>query len=111
MQNARALLHLFAARVVLASRMLMLDHGIADDQPDMGGDRQQAIFERPAIQKQRMILSTCAGNELVHDAAARADKLILRALAGERDGFERQGNAGKLQQGQRCGYLNRCGGA
>ncbi len=51
------------------------------------GMGKQAIFERSAIQQQGMVLLPGAGNELVHDAAARADKGILRALAGEGDGW------------------------
>ncbi len=102
MQDACAFFHFFAARVVLSARVLMLDHGIADDEPHMSGNGQQAIFERSAIQHQGMVLLPGAGNELVHDAAARAYEGIFRALAGKCDGGQRQRSAGQLQQGE-CG--------
>ena len=77
--------------------------------PHIRGDGQMAIFEGAAVEHQGVVLLTGAGDELVHDAAAGAYEDVFRALAGERDGGQREGGAGQFQQGHGRGHFNRCG--
>ena len=48
------------------------------------------------------------GGVLVHDADRGADYFVLRSLAQPRDGGAIEGDAGKIQQCDRNGDLQRC---
>src|SRR5208283_4313232 len=80
-QLTHSLLTFGAADVVLARAVLMLDHRIANDQIHPARNWNQLEVQRPAVQHESMSCLTVTRNELVHDAAAGANELILRALA------------------------------
>ena len=74
-------LGLATAGGVIAPGDGVLDHGVGDDQGDVGGDRSQLEAEVAAIQQQGVVFLSVGGDELVHDAAVGADELVFDALA------------------------------
>src|SRR5271157_3068755 len=80
-EQAHSLFTFGAAGVVLARAVFMPDYRIADDQIHSARNRNQLVIQRSAIQHQSMTCLTVTRNELVHDAAASADKFIFRTLA------------------------------
>ncbi len=59
----------------------VLDHGVGDDQRDVGGNGGQLEAQVAAIEEQGVVLLAVGGDELVHDAAIGAHKLVLDTLA------------------------------
>src|SRR5216683_5898323 len=72
---------------------------------------QRAILQRSAIQQQCVTRLSLAGNELVHDAHARADKFVFRALANLRQPSAVDGPLGVRQQRVARRHLHSRGGA
>src|SRR3989442_774155 len=79
-QLKHAFLPFRSALVVLAAGPLMFYHRVADYQPNVFGKRQKFILERSTIKQQCPSLLTMASDELVHDTATHADKILLCAL-------------------------------
>ena len=79
-QEPNPLFAFFAPFIVLIGRQLVADHGVANHQSDIGGNWNQAAFERTAVQEYRVARFAMTSDELVHDAAACADILIFCAL-------------------------------
>ena len=78
-----ALLAIASAQIVFAGGVLMVDHAVGHHQPNLRVDRHQPPLKAAAIDEQRPARRAVAGDELVHDAAAHADELVLGALARE----------------------------
>src|SRR6266576_731751 len=68
-------------RVVFAARQFMLNHGVANYQAYVGWNREEATFQRAAIEQQRMARLPIAGNEWVHDSDVRADEFVFGTAA------------------------------
>ena len=100
-EDAAGFFDLGAAGGVAVSGDRVLDHGVGDDQRDVGRDGREAEAEIAAIEQQRVILCAVGGDELIHDAAVGADELIFCALA--EPGQPGPGNAHAHQAGDRCG--------
>ena len=73
----------------------------------MAGDGQEAIFEGSCIEHQGVVLLPGTRDELIHDAATRPNESVLRALAGKRNGGQRQRGAGELEQSESGGDFDR----
>ena len=97
-QPPDAFLAVAPAQIVFAGGVLVVDHGVAHDEPHLRLDRHQPPLEAAAIDEQRMARRAVAGDELVHDAAAHADELVLGALAGEGELGEIDRQAGIAEQ-------------
>jgi len=80
-EDSNALLTFRAARIVLAGSKFVLDHGVADHQLEILWNFDEFVLRRAAIQQKRMCRAPKAGNKLVHDSHARADKFVLCFLA------------------------------
>ena len=102
-----ALLAVAPAQVVFAGGVCVVDHGVADDQPHARVDRHQPPLQAAAVDQQRMSGRAVAGDELVHDAAAHADELVLGLLAGERQPGRVDLQAGIAEQRIAGGHLDR----
>src|SRR5579862_2135682 len=84
---------LFALRsplVIGTGSEIMLDHGVADNQPNVVRNRYEFEFERAAVEQQSLLLVGHRGNELIHDANASANELVFRLAT----------QLGKIGQGQ-----------
>jgi hypothetical protein len=59
----------------------MPNHAVADNEVDTRGERKRLVFEGTAIQHKSAAGFAETRYELIHDAAARADIIMLRPLA------------------------------
>ena len=98
------------AGVVFAGGVVVMDHGVADHQPDLRVDRHEARIERPAVDQERASGRPMTGDELVHDAATHADEVVLGALAGEGERRQVDGDARGGEEGIAGRDLQRGGG-
>jgi len=91
------------AAVVLTRRDSVANHGIGNDHADVRGQPEEAEGKVAAIEKQGVAGAPVAGDELVHDAAAGADELVLGLLADEGEGgrVEREAGVGGQSEGGR----------
>jgi len=106
-ENSHAFVTLLAAPVIFAAREFVLDHGVAKYQPYTGRDGDQFIFERTAVEPERVSRFSKAGNKLIHNAYARTHESILGVLAQPCYLWHRKHRAVQAHQGQSAGYLNR----
>ena len=94
-------LHLAAAGRIIAPGNRVLDHGVGNHQRDVGGNRSQFEAQIAAIQQQGVIFPAVGGDELVHDAATGAYKLVFGPLAKPRQRGPRIADADQRGDGQR----------
>ena len=73
-----------AAGGIVAAGDGVLDHGVGDDQGDVGWDGGEAEAEVAAVEEEGVILFAVGGDELIHDAAVGAHELVLDTLAESR---------------------------
>jgi len=81
----------------------------------LAGQRQRAKFEGAAIEEDCFPAFAMARNKLIHDAAARADKLVFGPLAeqselGSIDFIFTAGTIGRIEEGIADRDFNRRGG-
>ena len=98
---------LLAAGVVFTAHQPALHLRVDDHDPQFVGDGGRLGLQAAAVDEQRMpVLAECR-DELIHDAATAADKLVLGLLAQQRDvaqaGIEPEGSLQCLAHG----YLER----
>ena len=96
-QQSDAALAVRSAQVVLAGGQFVMHRRIADDQTHGRGDRDQSIGQTAAVQQQRVPGGAETGNELIHDAAMHADEFVLGALAGLRQLYAVDSDAGDVE--------------
>jgi hypothetical protein len=108
LEDAQAGFHFGAAGVVSAVSFCegVLDHGVADDDANLGRDGREGVFERAAIDHDGVVLRAAAGDELVHDADIGTDEDVLRALAEQGDLLERHVVAGSTEHGESRSNFN-----
>src|SRR3954452_19927689 len=70
-----------APAVVFSAREDVLHHAVTDHEAGIGWNCQSLIFEAAAVQHQRVSGAPKHSDELIHNAAARADIFVLGALA------------------------------
>ena len=86
LEDVEAGFHLGAAGVVAAAvGEGVLDHGVADDDADVGRDGREGVGEEAGVDHDGVVLLAAADDELVHDADVGADEGVLGALAEEGD--------------------------
>ena len=76
----------------------MLHHGVAHDQLDCWRQLHAVVFEGTTIEQQRMARSSMASYELIHDADARSDEVVLGLLTPSRQFRALDGIVALLQQ-------------
>ena len=79
--DGRGFFHLGAAAGVFAAGDGVLDHGVGNDERDIGRNGRELEAEVAAVEQQGMIFGAVGGDELVHDAAIGADEFVFGALA------------------------------
>ena len=88
----------------------MTDSGVRQ-QPGQPSVRQRHVLtlQAPAIEQNGVATASPQGRELVHDAGACADEIILGRLAELRDRQRRHLDPACRQQGHRQRHLERAG--
>src|ERR1039458_10359247 len=109
-EDGGAFFDLGAAGVVLAAGDGVLDHGVADDDADVGWDGREGVFEGAAVDHDGVVLCSAAGDELVHDANVGSDEGVLGAAAEDSDFVEGHVVAGGAEDGEGSGDFDGCGG-
>ena len=102
---------LVAASVVGTRRVIVLGHGVADYKRNAGGDGNKLIFEGAAIEEESVPCFSEAGDELVHDSDAGADKTVLSLTAELGNLGQRQLRLAQAHQSKRGGDFESRGGA
>ena len=108
-KDAAGLFHFGAAGAVFSTSNGVLDHGVGDDQGHGVRNGGEAIAEVAAVEQERVAGRAVGGDELVHDAAVCADKLIFRALAEAGQEGARDGDAEETGDRGGGGHLDRGG--
>ncbi len=100
-----------AATIVFTGSEFVLDHGVADDEGGRFRNGDQLEIESAAIQQERVILLAVERDELIHDAATRADKFVFGFLAkaGEVEAIDFF--CGEIHQAEGGGDFDGGGGA
>ena len=88
----------------------MADHRVGDDRAQGGGDGGGLGGKRTGVDGERVVADAGGRDELIHDAAGRADVVVFGTLAGEGDVGLGQGKAGERQERGGGGDLNGGGG-
>lgn len=105
-QHSNAFFTLRAPHIVLAGADFVLHHGVADHELNAGWQFHQFVFQRTAIEQQRMRSAPVARNKLIHDADARADKFVLRSLTQSRQLGEIDDETALVQEGEANRYFD-----
>ncbi len=87
-----------AAIVVFATRVAVLDHGIANHHLYAGRHGEPFVFEGAAVQQDGVIGASEAGGELVHDANPCANKFIFGTLTQPGNFNEAERMSGKREK-------------
>ena len=94
---------LVAARIVSAGGMIVLSHGVADDELDACGNGNELKLKRTAIEQEGVAGFSQAGNELVHDADACANETVFGFTAELCNLRERELRLASAHQSERRG--------
>jgi len=105
-ENFCSLLHFATPDAILTAGMRVFHHGIGDDEADVGRDRSEPVFQRAAIEQERVVFFAAAGDELVHDAAGSSNVYVFRTLTKFGNFFARRLGLGEAESGERGGYFN-----
>ena len=87
----------------------MLHHSVADHQLYFCWNGDELELQGTAIEEESVSRFSHAGDELIHDSYARADKSVFRLLAQLGHFRHRQTRSVKAQQGKCACYFDGCG--